>query len=252
MQPWVVDPVSLSCRKVTLTYLPHSARAGVPGSSAASATASLLVLPSQARACFVCEFVCGRSAAPNRGYWHLCRAVGGGARGPACRAPGSIGGVFGLSPSLLIPGRAAFCSLCCQIYPRRSGFCLHLAPSCWYLTRPTSLPATRPRLCLFLSCSVRLIDWNRSSSITLRSVLSAPRRLWFGRWLLKHSPPSQLPDPAVRHSAVPTPTTPSTSIAQTAHTPSPTRPRSHRRRPPRFGRAFSASPRCCDVPHRTL
>ena len=251
MQPWVVDPVSLSCRKVTLTYLPHSARAGVPGSSAASATASLLVLPSQERACFVCEFVCGRSAAPNRGYWHLCRAVGGGARGPACRAPGSIGGVFGLSPSLLIPGRAAFCSLCCQIYPRRSGFCLHLAPSCWYLTRPASLPATRPRLCLFLSCSVRLIDWNRSSSITLRSVLSARNAsgLAGGCSNARLRPSSRILQCGIvqLHS-----TNTSTSIAQPAHTPSPTRPhpRSHRRRPS-VRACSSASPRCCDVPHRT-
>ena len=120
------------------------------------------VPPSQARACFVCEFVYGRSAAPNRGYWHLCRAVGGGARGPACRAPGSIGGVFGLSPSLLIPGRAAFCSLCCQIYPRRSGFCLHLAPSCWYLTRPTLLLLVRNDSACSCPRSDRLIDCNRS------------------------------------------------------------------------------------------
>lgn len=127
--------------------------------------------PSQARACFVWEFVYGRSAAPNRGYWHLCRAVGGGARGPACRAPGSIGGVFALSPSFLIPGKAAFCSLCCQIYPRRSGFCLHLAPFCWYLSQPTLLPLVHPRNDSACSCSVRLIDSYRSFG--LHSVLSA-------------------------------------------------------------------------------
>ena len=92
-------------------------------------------------------------------------------RAPACRAPGSIGGVLALSPSLLIPGRAAFCSLCCQIYPRRSGFCLHLAPSCWYLSRPTLLPLVHSRNDSACSCSVRLIDSNRS--FALRSVLSA-------------------------------------------------------------------------------
>lgn len=182
--------------------------------------------PSQARACFVWEFVYGRSAAPNRGYWHLCRAVGGGARGPACRAPGSIGGVFALSPSFLIPGKAAFCSLCCQIYPRRSGFCLHLAPSCWYLSQPTLLPLVHPRNDSACSCSVRLIDSYRSFG--LHSVLSALLQtpLVWQTWLLKRSPPSQLPDPAVRHSAalaVPTPA-PSTSIAQPAHTPSPRLP----------------------------
>jgi hypothetical protein len=148
-----VDPVSLSYRKVT--YPTAQGRASL-------ARRLRLLLPSKARACFVWEFVCGRSAAPNRGYWHLCRAVGGGARGPACRAPGSIGGVFGLSPSLLIPGRAAFCSLCCQIYPRRSGFCLHLAPSCWYLTRPTLLPLVRNDSACSCPHSDRLIDCNRS------------------------------------------------------------------------------------------
>jgi hypothetical protein len=41
---------------------------------------------------------------------------------------------FGLSPSLLIPGRAPFCSLCCQIC--LDDLALALGPSCWYLTRP--------------------------------------------------------------------------------------------------------------------
>ena len=159
----LVDPVSLSCGKVHVTYPTAQGRVWL--------VYCVCYCPSQARACFVWEFVYGRSAAPNRGYSHLCRAVGGGARGPACRAPGSIGGVFALSPSLLIPGRAASCSLCCQIYPRRSGFCLHLAPSCWYLSRPTLLPLVHPRNDSACSCSVRLIDSNRS--FALRSVLSA-------------------------------------------------------------------------------
>lgn len=56
----------------------------------------------------------GRSGAPSKGCWHLCRAVGGGARGPACRAPGTIGGVWSVAIALNTR-QSTFCSLCCQI-----------------------------------------------------------------------------------------------------------------------------------------
>ena len=97
MQAWVVDPVSLSCLKVTH---PTAARAGVSGSSAATTAISSTRL-------FRLGVICGRSDAPNRGYWHLCRAV---REAPGDPRAGFLGPseAFVLSPSLLIPGRVSF------------------------------------------------------------------------------------------------------------------------------------------------
>lgn len=183
MQPW--SSIRFRCPAARLPF--PTARAGVCSSTACD----LKHAPVSS------GVDCGRSAAPNRGYWQLCRAVGGGARGPACRAPGSIGGVCSVAIALNTR-QGTCCELCCQI-------CLDdpplaLGPSCWYLTRqqPTLLPlrCLNDRLLAVVRLFDRLID--RSIATVLSFQL---QRLWDCRWLLKGSPPSQLPDPAVRHSA---------------------------------------------------
>lgn len=86
---------------------------------------------SKARACFVWVIVRERSEAPSKGYWHLCRVVGGGARGPACRVLGSIGGVWSVAIALNTRQRSHFVR-CAARSARRSGSSAS-NPSCWYL-----------------------------------------------------------------------------------------------------------------------
>lgn len=99
-------------QKVTYSEPPPPTRQG---------TAS--TIPSQARAGFVRGRLPCRGVVVQNGAWAIrpseqwlrasvsCR---GGARGPACRAPGSIGGVLGLvaiAPPFLIPGQGSSTSM---------------------------------------------------------------------------------------------------------------------------------------------
>jgi hypothetical protein len=89
--------------------------------------------------------VCGRSDAPNRGYWHLCRAVGGGARGPACRAPGSIGGVWSVAIALNTR-QGTILLVVLPDLPRRSGshtWTVLLVPDPTLLLVPVPEPITQ-------------------------------------------------------------------------------------------------------------
>jgi hypothetical protein len=193
------------------------------------------LLRSQARACFVCESSVGdptlRSEATG-----IC--VVPWEEAPGDPRAGLLGPseAFGLSPSLLIPGRAPFAR--CAARSASTIWLSHLAPSCWYLTRPTLLLVQSPKNQLCLPSSVRLIDRNRSLH-SLRSCPFSSRRLCFGRWLLKRSPPSQLPDPAVRHSAASP--VPATAAPASHNKPTPPRPPSLTPPPPCRVRVHAAT-----------
>ena len=145
MQPWVVDPVSLSCRKVT--YPTAQGRA--------SLARLLLLLRFQARACFVWESSVGDPTLRTEATG-IC--VVPWEEAPGDPRAGLLGPseAFGLSPSLLIPGRAPFAR--CAARSASTIWLSHLGPSCWYLTRPALLLVHSPKQRLYQPSSVRLID----------------------------------------------------------------------------------------------
>lgn len=148
----------------------------------------------------------GRSDAPSKGYWHLCRAVGGGARGPACRAPGTIGGVWSVAIALNTR-QGTFCSLCCQIY------------STIWLPSPLDRPAgtyqtALPYLAQYSSAFARpnlrsLPDRLIAEVEELVDASSSPARRREVKWVAQRPPSFQLSDPAAPQSS---------RLAQQGHT----------------------------------
>ncbi|KAM0704609.1 hypothetical protein Q7P35_008843 [Cladosporium inversicolor] len=245
MQPWV-------CRSgfVVLPqgscYLPHIARAGVSGSSTASATAILSTR----------LFRLGvRLWAIRRSEQRLLASVScRGRRRQGTRVQGSW------------VHRRRFWTVAIALNTRQGSLLLVVLPdlpsTIWLLLAPcavllvpdpTYLAATAARPQRHRLFSFRSIDRLKSFVRSSFSPFSSQTPLVWQTWLLKRSPPSQLPDPAVRHSAALQYQQHQYQAPALHNQPTPPRPPvlAHTAAVPSFRRAFSASPRCCDVPHRT-